>query len=77
MRKEQEQEPEIPYQLKKTKLSTYQAQFDKLKKEMLHYKWTLDVNLDHKGSLGVRKRMEKISKLLFEIEAEFRKYRGK
>jgi len=64
---------EKPYQLRRTKLSNYQQQFSKIKKDFLHYKWVVDMNVEEEGSLGVRRRLEKVSKLLFEIEAEFKK----
>lgn len=65
-----------PYHLKKTRLSNYQLQFKNFKTQFLHYKWTVDMYVEDIGSLGVRKRLEKVSKLLFEIEAEFEKHKG-
>lgn len=58
-------------QLKKVKLSTYRTKFNNLKADFLHYKWVLDMNLEDAGSKDIRKRMEKISTLLFEIESDF------
>lgn len=61
------------YELRKTKLATYQAPFDKLKKDMLHFKWTLDMNLESKASQTVRDKMAEIAEALFFIEREFTK----
>ena len=65
-----------PYHLKKTRISSYQLQFKKLKTEFLHYKWVVDMNAESGGgSLVIKQKLEKVSKLLFDIEADFEKHK--
>ena len=74
---EQSQEPEQPYQLKRTKLSNYQPKFAHIKTDFLHLKFVMDTNVEVKGSKLIMKRMDKVAKLLFEIESDFRKDKEK
>jgi len=72
MKKSQDQ----PYHLKKTRISSYQLQFKKFKTEFLHYKWVVDMNTESGGgSLAIKKKLEQVSKLLFDIEADFEKHK--
>lgn len=66
-----------PYHLKKTRISSYQTRFEKLKTEFLHYTWIVDMNAANGGgSLVIKKKLEQVSKLLFDIEHEFEKHKG-
>lgn len=64
-----QQEPEII--LKRHRLSTHQAKFGQLKTEFLALKWTIDANTTGQGSKEVQHRMEKVARLMFEIEKIF------
>lgn len=68
-------EPEII--LKRHRISTYQARFEQLKKEFLHLKWNFDQSATGEGSGPIKKDMEKVAKLLFNIEYEFQKHQSK
>jgi hypothetical protein len=63
--------------LKRHRISTHQAKFEQLKKEFLCLKWNFDQSATGEGSGQIKKDMEKVATLLFNIEHEFRKHQNK
>jgi len=57
--------------LKREKLSTYFTRFDTVKKELLNLKWHIETNVEYKDIHRLNLRMEKVAKILFEIEKDF------
>lgn len=55
--------------LKREKLGNYSSKFHFIKREFLALKWSIETNVIDES--GVKKKLEKVAKLLFDIEKSF------